>query len=438
MKRDIYLKLMAWRESDRRKPLVLQGARQVGKTYALKWLGKEAYGNNVVYCNFEEDKKLKQLFSDFNPKKIVGNLAAFFRVKIEPEKTLLIFDEIQECNEALLSLKYFREKANEYHIVAAGSLLGIKLSEHKSFPVGQVNFLDLRPLTFSEFLSALGYDDLRNSLESKTDFLPLNDGIHLLLVDLLKRYIMVGGMPEVVREHAKSPEDYLMVRQIHEEIRKSYELDFVKHTTADEAVKISLVWNKIPMQLAKENRKFIFTALRKSARGRDFESSLQWLSDASMIHRAHLITKPGIPLKSYAEPDAFKVFMLDSGLLCAMSDLDPSAWAASTDVFTEFRGALTENFIAQQLVGENISNELYYWKSGNMAEIDFVFAHDRQVFPLEVKAGQATKAKSLSVFMQTYRPTRAVRMNLLNFSEKKNLVNVPLYAVSRLKNLLSI
>lgn len=429
MKRALDTQLDQWKTSARRKPLVLQGARQVGKTYALKSFARREYQTSV-YCNFEEDRKLHALFSDLDPRTILGNLEAYYKVKIDPESTLIIFDEIQECSDALLSLKYFHEKAGSYHVASAGSLLGVKLSQQKSFPVGQVNFLQLYPLTFLEFLDALEYQDLSASISSKTDLSPLNSGIHDKLMDLVRRYILVGGMPEAVVEYTRDNTKFLGVREVQMEILKSYELDFVKHTTAHEAQKLALVWGLIPSQLAKENRKFIFSAIKKSARGREFHGTLKWLYDAGMTYHAAALSKPGLPLPSYAEADVFKVYLMDTGLLAAMSGLDPAAWTIGDKLFSEFKGSLTENYVAQQLVAKNQSAALYYWRSENTAEVDFIVSENQMVIPIEVKSGQSLHAKSLKVYIDRYAPAKCCVISGRNFSLGGNVFNIPLYAVS--------
>jgi uncharacterized protein len=436
MNRFIDIQLDQWTTSARRKPLVLQGARQVGKTYALKSLAKRQY-QTEVYCNFEEDRRLHALFTHLDPMVIVGNLEAYYKIKINPESTLIIFDEIQECPDALLSLKYFNEKAPSYHVATAGSLLGVKLGQQKSFPVGQVNFLQLYPLNFLEFLAALGYHDLATMISTKVELSPLNAAIHNKLMELLRRYILVGGMPEAVVEYSLDINKFLTVREVQMEILKSYEYDFVKHTTATEAQKLALVWGLIPSQLAKENRKFIFSAIKKSARGREFYGTLKWLYDAGMTYQASPVTKPGLPLTSYAEAEVFKVYLMDTGLLAAMSRLDPSAWTIGDQLFTEFKGALTENYVAQQLVSKQQSPALHYWRSENTAEIDFVVAAKQSVIPVEVKSGQSLHAKSKKVYIDRYAPTQFCVLSGLNFSSGGNILNIPLYAVSELANYLA-
>lgn len=434
MKRNIDEQLNEWKTSSRRKPLVLQGARQVGKTYALKSLAKRGF-ENAVYCNFEEDRKLHNLFADLDPLAIIGNLEAYYKVKIQAGNTLIIFDEIQECSDALLSLKYFHEKANDYHVASAGSLLGVKLTHQKSFPVGQVNFLQLYPLTFLEFLDALGNISLREMISKKTDLSPLNAGIHDRLMDLVRRYILVGGMPEAVVEYCRDETKFLGVREIQMEILKSYELDFVKHTSAQDAQKLSLVWGLIPSQLAKENRKFVFSAIKKSARGREYQGTLKWLLDAGMTYHASAITKPALPLLSYAEADVFKVYLLDTGLLAALSGLESAAWTIGDKLFSEFKGSLTENYVAQQLVAKSQSSALHYWRSENTAEVDFVVSENQSVIPIEVKSGSSRHAKSLKVYLNRYSPNWSYRVNGLNFAKGETILNIPLYAVSRIGHL---
>ncbi|MCX6117986.1 MAG: DUF4143 domain-containing protein, partial [Proteobacteria bacterium] len=319
---------------------------------------------------------------------------------------------------------------------AAGSLLGVKLSEQKSFPVGQVNFLQLYPLTFLEFLDALGYEKLTEIISTKIDFLPLNNGIHEKLIELVRRYIMVGGMPEAVFEYSLDESKFLEVRDIQKEILKSYEHDFVKHTTAHQAQKLSQTWALIPSQLAKENRKFIFSAIKKSARGRDFEGTLKWLFDAGMIYQASAVSKPGLPLISYAEADIFKVYLLDTGLLGALSGLDPSAWTIGNQLFSEFKGSLTENFVAQQYAADNQSSALHYWRSGNTAEVDFIISEHQKIYPVEVKSGTSLQAKSLRVYRERFSPKICCRVSSLNFSKNESVCNVPLYAVNRLSALI--
>lgn len=429
MKRDIYQKLSEWKQSDRRKPLVLNGARQVGKTHSLKYFGKTFY-ENVAYLNFEKDAKLAQYFeSSLDPKQLIKILSIHTEVEIKPQHTLLVFDEIQECPKALNSLKYFCEEAGEYHVVAAGSLLGVKTTGEKGFPVGKVNFLHMYPLTFFEFLSALGHEKTRKFLEEYTSREPIPNPLHENLLQLLKIYFFVGGMPEVVAEYAKG-EDLNVVREIQLEILSAYEKDFAKHAPPHEIMKITTVWKQVHRQLAKENKKFIFAAIRKSARGRDYEDAIQWLSDAGLIHKSYLVETPKFPLSAYADNNAFKIFLSDVGLLGAQSNLSPQIIIEGDQLFTEFKGALTENYVAQEWIASK-QKEPYYWTSEGTAEIDFLIEEGHEIYPLEVKAGASQKKKSLLVYDQKYVPSRLIRASTMNLKHDGNLSNYPLYLISR-------
>lgn len=345
MKRNIQLLLEEWKQSPRRKPLVLNGARQVGKTYSLKYFGKTSY-TKTAYLNFEKDEKLGQYFeSTLDPKELIKILSIHTEVEIEPHHTLLILDEIQECPKALISLKYFCEEANEYHVAAAGSLLGVKTAGNKGFPVGKVNFLHMYPVTFFEFLSALGHEKTRSFLEEYHTYDPIPNPLHEKLLQLLKLYLFIGGMPEAVSEYVKT-EKLNVVREIQLEILDAYEKDFAKHAPQNEIMKIITVWKQIHRQLAKENKKFIFSAIRESARGRDYEEAIQWLSDAGLIHKSYLVESPNFPLSAYANNNIFKIFLADVGLLAAQSNLSPHSIIDGDLLFTEFKGALTENYVA--------------------------------------------------------------------------------------------
>lgn len=430
MKRDIYPLLEKWKQSSRRKPLVLNGARQVGKTYALKHFGKEAY-KNVAYLNFEKDEKLSQFFEEtLDPKKLIKTLSIHTEVDIEPLNTLLIFDEIQECPKALISLKYFCEEANEYQIAAAGSLLGVKTKGEKGFPVGKVNFIHLYPLTFFEFITALGQEKTRKFLEEEHNFEPLPGPIHEKLLELLKIYFFVGGMPEAVAEYAKT-ENLNSVREIQNEILASYEKDFSKHAPPHEIMKITTVWKQIHRQLAKENKKFIFSAIRTSARGRDYEDAIQWLVDAGLIHKSFQVPTPKFPLSAYADNNIFKIFSLDVGLLGAQSNLSPHTVIDGNALFTEFKGALTENYVAQELIAKT-QKEPYYWTSEGTAEIDFLIEKDHEIYPLEAKAGSSQKKKSLLVYDQKYSPSKLIRATTMNLKHDGAIYNYPLYMISKI------
>lgn len=433
MKRDIYHNLMRWKRSSRRKPLVLRGARQVGKTYILKLFGKQEY-TSVAYINFESSPLAASFFqSELNPQRIIENLEAFLNQAILPANTLIIFDEIQECPEALNSLKYFNEYANQYHIAAAGSLLGVKLAKTKGFPVGKVNFLDLYPLSFFEFLEAQGKTKLCHYLDELSGFAPLPEALHSELIYLLKRFMFVGGMPEAVAAYSEKA-DFETVREIHHEILLAYAQDFIKHAgSSTDVMKIMAVWESIPSQLAKENKKFIFSVINKSARGREYEAAIQWLTDAGMIYKSYQISLPKLPLASYQNHQTFKVFLLDVGLLGAMSQLPADVIIHGDKFFTEFKGAFTENYVAQELAIQ-FNKALYYWSSEGKAEIDFLTVYNHQIYPLEVKSGLVTKSKSLRIYGTHYDSILA-RASLRNLLRQDNLFNYPLYLVSRFPSL---
>jgi len=428
MKRDIYSKLETWKHSARRKPLVLNGARQVGKTYAMKHFGQTSY-EQVAYLNFEKDEKLGQYFEGtLDPKELIKIIGIHTDTEIEPANTLIIFDEIQECPKALNSLKYFCEEANEYHIVAAGSLLGVKTTGEKGFPVGKVNFLHLYPMTFLEFLSALGHEKLRLLLEDVHESLP--NPIHENLLQLLKLYFFIGGMPEAVAEYVKT-EKLSVAREVQLEILNAYERDFSKHAPPHEIMKIMTVWKQVHRQIAKENKKFIFAAIRKSARSRDYEEAIQWLTDAGLIHKSYLVKSPKFPLSAYANNDIFKIFLVDVGLLAAQSNLSPQIILEGDLLFTEFKGALTENYAAQELIATQ-NREIYYWESEGQAEIDFLLENDHEIYPLEVKSGASQKKKSLLVYKQKYAPPKLIRATTMNLKHDADIYNYPLYMISRL------
>lgn len=430
MKRDIYSQLENWKQSSRRKPLILNGARQVGKTYALKHFGKTSF-QKTVYLNFEKNEKLCQYFdATLDPKELIKTLSIHSETDIDPQNTLLIFDEIQECPKALNSLKYFCEEANEYHIAAAGSLLGVKTKGEKGFPVGKVNFLHLYPLTFFEFIAALRHERTRTFLEEYQGFEPIPNPIHEKLIGLLKLYFFIGGMPEAVAEYVKT-EKVNTVREIHMEILAAYEKDFAKHAPSHEIMKITTVWGQIHRQLAKENKKFIFSAIRQSARGRDYEEAIQWLSDAGLIHKSFQVSTPKFPLSAYADNTIFKIFLLDVGLLGAQSNLSMKTIIDENALFTEFKGALTENYVAQELIAAQNRNP-YYWTSEGVAKIDFLIEKDHEIYPLEVKAGSSSKKKSLLVYNQKYSPSKLLRATTMNLKHNGDIYNYPLYLVCKL------
>lgn len=440
MKRDISKKLLKWKESDRRKPLILRGARQVGKTWSLHSFGGEHY-QNTAYLNFEEMPLASQLFkNDLNPHRIILEIGLMLDVDILPHDTLIIFDEIQACPEALNSLKYFHENANDHHLVSAGSLLGIKLNKLKSFPVGKVNFLDLFPMSFCEFLDAIGKHKLRHYIDHVNfeieNLAIIPEPIHQQLVDLLKKYTFIGGMPEVVK-HFCSNNDFRSVRAIQKEILDAYLLDFSKHVVTHEVMKITTIWNQIHSQLAKKNKKFIFSAIKKSARGREYERAIMWLEDAGLVYKSTNVTTAKVPIDAYSHANVFKVFLLDVGLLGAMSNLPVSILVEDKRLFTEFKGAFIENLIATFLAPMN-NKKLFYWTSKNQAEVDFIIPYELDIYPLEVKAGISKKKKSLLVYDSKFNPPLLVRTTLRNLRKDGNIVNIPLYLMHRFYDIVDI
>ncbi len=436
MKRDIYSKLLEWKSSPRRKPLLVKGARQTGKTYILKEFGRREYENLLIF-NFEEDPKLEGFFTEnLRPTSIIENLSVYIEKKIEPATDLIFFDEIQVSNNALNSLKYFEEQANNFHIVAAGSLLGVKLSTPKSFPVGKVNFLDLYPMSFLEFLDAVGKHDYRNLLENLSKIAPLPEPLHDELINLLRKYYFVGGMPEAVHYYSVQ-NDFFEVKKIHKEIVNSYILDFAKHAPSSDIPKLSDIWNSIPPQLARENKKFMFSAIRKSARARDYEDALLWLDHSGLICRSFLLSACKSPLSGYFDRGSFKVYMLDVGLLGAMANISVTELSRGNALFNEFGGAFVENYVAEQLTA-SFGAPLYYWKKETgMAEVDFVCENEKIVYPLEVKAGVNVRSKSLKSFDDYFQPKFLCRTTLQNLKIDGKIINIPLYAVSLHQQLIS-
>lgn len=428
MKRDLYSELIRWKNSKNRKPLILMGAGQVGKTHLLKCFGKQEYAS-LIYLNFESDPQLNGFFSqDLNPVRILENLSLYLNQEIHPEETLLIFDEIQESPLALNALKYFYEQLETYHIAAAGSLLGVKLAHTKGFPAGKVNFLDLYPLSFFEFLDALGKNKLKKFLLNLKSCEPISEPIHQELIQCLNKYLLIGGMPEAVSTYVRTgnlPE----TRKIQKEILDAYLLDFAKHAPKEQLSKITQVWESIPSQLAKENKKFIFAAIKKSARGREYEDAIQWLSDAGLIYKSYHISSPKFPLKGFSDQQVFKVFLLDVGLLAAMSQVPLQVLVEENRLFFEFRGAFTENFVGQALV--SVQQSLHYWTSEGIAEIDFIVENGQTILPLEVKAGISKKKKSLIVYGEKYQPDVLLRATLMNLKRDGKVLNLPLYLVTQ-------
>ncbi len=436
MKRDIYRKLIDWKNEKNPKPLLLFGARQTGKTYILKEFAKKEY-QNLTYCNFEEDPRLQEFFKpDLRPLRILEQLSLYKKTNIRPGKDLLFFDEIQLSNGALNSLKYFNEELPQYRIAAAGSLLGVKLSVSGSFPVGKVTMLSLYPMTFPEFLTAMGESKYRLMLENTEKLEPFPLPFHEELITLLRTYYFVGGMPEAVRCFA-GLRSYDKVRSIQNNILKAYVFDFAKHAPATDIPKLSLIWDSIPAHLARENKKFIFSALSKSARGRDYENALRWLEDAGLINLSYAVKTPRKPLAGFADRSCFKVFALDVGLLSAMASIAPDILSLQSELFTTYNGAFVENYAAQQLTA--LRQKLFYWKSsGYKAEIDFLYEDQKAVYPLEAKAGINPKSKSLLSYDNKFTPGVKIRTTLLNLKKDGRLLNIPLYAINYLRKYLNM
>ena len=428
MKRNALQKLCDWKESSRRKPLIIRGARQVGKTWLMKEFGKQNF-KNAVYINFDSNPEMAALFEgSLDVPRLISGLQIYAREKIVPQKTLLIFDEVQEVPRALTSLKYFCEDAPEYAVISAGSLLGVALHRGTNFPVGKVDFLDLYPMGFTEFLEAAGYENLSELLRSR-DWRMVT-AFKEKYIELLRYYYYIGGMPEAVQTFI-SENDLNAVRKIQENILSAYEQDFSKHAPAEKVSRIRMVWQSIPAQLAKDNRRFVYGALRNGARAKDFELAIQWLRDCGLIEQVIRVSKPAIPLPAYAD-EGFKMYVTDVGLLGAMSKLDAGTLLQGNRLFSEFKGSLTEQYVAQQLRSE-LGIKPFYWSAERAtAEVDFIFQSGMELFPLEVKAEENLKAKSLKVYTEKYAPPLAIRTSMSDFRKEKRLVNLPLYAISQL------
>lgn len=425
MYREAINELIKWKKSNRRKPLVLEGARQVGKTWLVKEFARLQY-KNIAYVNFEEQQYLRNLFEqDYDIPRVMSAISAAAHTHCVPGETLIFLDEIQEANNGLTALKYFNENAPEHHIIVAGSLLGLELHKQVSFPVGKVQFMTLYPMSYNEFLKAMGDDALVEFLE-KEDWVNINL-FSSKYKERLKQYYYVGGMPEVVLSFSES-QNWQEVRDIQLEILNSYDRDFSKHAPQEIVPRIRQLWKSIPAQLSRENRKFIYGLVKEGARAREYEIALQWLFDSGLIYRVNCVSAPRIPLKSYEDSSAFKIFMVDIGLLGAMSDLDEETIVKGNDIFTEFKGALTEQYALQQLI---LSNTLYYWAKANAKqEIDFLIQQKGEVIPIEVKAEENLRAKSLKQYIIEQKPTKAYRISMSNYRQDDKIVNLPLYAIS--------
>lgn len=426
MQRKILQSLQNWKQNPNRKPLIIQGARQVGKTWAMKHFGEQSF-EQVAYINFDNNPRMKTLFSgDYDINRLILGLKIESGVDIQAHNTLIIFDEVQEVPQALSSLKYFYENAPEFYIISAGSLLGVSLHHQVSFPVGKVDFLPLYPMDFHEFLLAVGKQDLMELLNLK-DW-PLISAMKSRYIELLRQYYFVGGMPEAVKVFIEA-QNFDAVRQVQKNLLMAYEQDFSKHIRDGQTVqKVRSIWHAIPEQLAKENKKFIYANLQKGARSKDYEIALQWLKDSGLVHSVPRIKKPHLPLSAYQD-NAFKLYGLDIGLLSAQSHLDASVLLDGSRIFSEFKGALTEQYVLQQLIA-NQDNPVFYWATEKgTAEVDFVVQQKQAVIPIEVKAEENLKAKSLKVYVEQFQPAHAFRFSMADYREQDWLVNVPLYSI---------
>lgn len=436
MKRHLQSDLMQWKNSKRRKPLILKGIRQVGKTWLLKEFGKTHY-SSVSYFNFDDQPELKQLFQTTKePKRILQNLSMVNGSPILPETSLLIFDEIQECNEALNTLKYFCEKAPEYHIACAGSLIGITLSKPASFPVGKVDFLTLHPMTFVEFLEAMKDDQLINYMNSIKSIEPIPDIFFNSLSEKLKMYFITGGMPEAVRIWSED-NDTAMVQLALKNMLESYERDFAKHIETKEITKLLQIWSSLPSQLSRENKKFRYQTIKEGARAREYENALTWLVNANLVYKIYRSTKPGLPLTAYDDTSNFKLYVADVGLLRRLSFLDPIAFTEGNRLFSEFKGALSENFILQSLVAK-FEVLPRYWTSKAQAKVDFLIQRKNEIIPVEVKSGTSVSGKSLSLYNTQFKPSLRIRFSLKNLMMNENLINIPLFLADYTDQLISL
>lgn len=434
MYRFAFEELYEWKKNKNRKPLIIEGARQVGKTWLMREFGKQAYAK-TVYINFDSNTRMSELFSsDLDVNRIIMGLELYSDIKITPENTLIIFDEIQEVPRALLSLKYFCENAPEFHVMCAGSILGIALHEGTSFPVGKVDFLKLYPLSFKEFLLAMSkekYIELMTAFDYEMLAIFKQD-----IIDLLKQYYFVGGMPEVVLSFS-SEKDFKKVRRIQKRILEAYEQDFSKHAPNKIIPKLRMLWNSIPSQLVKENKKFIYGLVREGARAREYETAIMWLTDCGLIHKIGRVTVGRIPLKAHEDMKAFKLFVVDVGLLGCMAGLSQKRLLDGNDLFVEFKGALTEQFVLQQLIINPELNIYYYTNDNGSCEVDFLADTGDSIIPIEVKAEVNLRAKSLKIYMDKFSPDVAIRASMADFKKEDRLVNIPLYIIENLINIVN-
>lgn len=421
--------LFRWKQSKHRKPLIIEGARQVGKTWLMKEFGRQAYAD-TVYINFDSNSRMAELFaSDLDTERLMMGLELYAGRKIDPDQSLLIFDEVQEVPRALASLKYFCENAPQYHIICAGSLLGIALHEGTSFPVGKVDFLKLHPLSFKEFLMATDKERFAKLLDQR-DFAMITS-FKQMYIDALKHYYFVGGMPEAVQRFAED-KDFNEVREIQKRILAAYEQDFSKHAPNEIVPRLRMLWNSIPSQLAKENKKFIYGLVREGARAKEYETAMMWLSDCGLVHKISRVNAAGLPLRAYEDLKAFKLFVVDVGLLGCMAGLRPRTLLDGNDLFAEFKGALTEQYVCQQLKTVEDLDVYYYTNDRGSCEVDFVVDTGERIIPVEVKAEVNLRAKSLKTYRERFSPEICVRTSMADYKKEEWLVNLPLYAIDQI------
>ncbi|QQR81308.1 MAG: ATP-binding protein [Deltaproteobacteria bacterium] len=428
MQRRLYDDIILWKKAEERKPLILRGARQVGKTYLLEDFGKREF-LQTIRLNFERQPNLGQIFErDFSVKRIIQEIEVEFNTKIDPQNTLIIFDEIQQCPKAITSLKYFCEDGRDYFVASAGSLLGLKVGG-SSFPVGKIHFLDLYPLNFNEFLLALGEETLVSFLSELKIIEPLSENIHQKCLDYLKLYFCIGGMPEAVKDYVEK-RDISRSRELQLDLLETYSNDFSKHAGKTTAIKIQQVWDSIPKQLAREQKKFMFTEIKKGGRSKEYEEAINWLINAKLCHKVQLVKRPEFPLAHFEEEGFFKLILLDVGLLGALSQINPQILFQETDLFKTFKGAFAESFVGQELLC--FSKKLFYWRSQHEAEIDYLVERNSLIFPIEVKSGQSGKLKSLKTYSDKYSPKYRIRISSQNYFLKDDFINLPLYGTQHL------
>lgn len=433
--RNVLQQLIGWKANPRRKPLILQGARQVGKTWLLKHFG-ENYFTSVAYFNFDQQAELKQFFETTkDTKRILQNLSLVHGKAILPQTTLVIFDEIQECNDALNALKYFNEDSPEYAIACAGSLLGVTMNRGASFPVGKVEFIQIHPVTFAEFL-AVADSNLSGYLENIDKIEAIPDIFFNPITDKLKMYYISGGMPESIIALLEN-QDVELTQKALQNILNAYTLDFSKHVENRDIPKINHVWSSLPSQLARENKKFLYQSIKPGARAREYEDALLWLINAGLVHQVYCSLKPSLPLSAYDDLSAFKIYLHDVGLLRRLSQLDPIAIAEGNRLLTEFKGALTENFVLESLV-QQFEGLPRYWKSESKAEVDFLVQFENMIIPIEVKSDENVKSKSLAFYRKAFNPGLSIRYSLRNLKRDEGLINIPLFMVDQTKKILAL